>query len=130
MTYHMSRVAHWIQNQSVAHYPTNIPRQLELAPWAEFTVTHFQLLTGGDRLANSVQWFSMAGSLLGVSLIAQQLGAGVVGQVLAVVFAATIPMGILQGSSTQNDYVVTFWLICVAYYTLSVIKQELGSKGV
>ena len=124
MTYHMSRVAHWIQNQSVAHYPTNIPRQLHLALWAEFAITHFQLLTGGDRFANSVQWFSMAGSLLGVSLIAQQLGAGVVGQVVAVVFAATIPMGILQGSSTQNDYVVTLWLICVAYYTLSAIKQN------
>jgi hypothetical protein len=31
MTYHMSRVAHWIQNQSVSHYPTNILRQLYLA---------------------------------------------------------------------------------------------------
>ncbi len=124
MTYHMSRVAHWIQNHSVAHYPTNIPRQLQLAPWAEFAIMHLQILTGGDRFANSVQWFGMAGSLLGVSLIAQQLGAGVVGQVFAVVFAATIPMGILQGSSTQNDHVVSFWLICVVYYALSAVKQN------
>ena len=124
MTYHMSRVGHWIQNQSVAHYPTNIPRQLQLAPWAEYAIMHAQLLTGGDRFANSIQWFGMAGSLLGVSLIARQLGAGVVGQVFAIVFAATIPMGILQGSNTQNDYVVSFWLICVAYYTLSAVKED------
>ena len=124
MTYHMSRVAHWIQNRSVAHYPTNIPRQLQLAPWAEFAVMNFQLLTGGDRFANTVQWFGMAGGLLGVSLIAQQLGAGVVGQVFAVVFAVTIPMGILQGSSAQNDHVVSFWVICLVYYALSAVKQN------
>src|SRR5439155_23425889 len=28
MTYHLSRVIHWTQNQSVEHYATNIPRQL------------------------------------------------------------------------------------------------------
>jgi hypothetical protein len=35
MTYHMSRVVHWIQNGSLAHYPTSIGRQLFLPPGAE-----------------------------------------------------------------------------------------------
>jgi hypothetical protein len=98
MTYHMSRVAHWIQNQSVAHYPTNILRQLYLNPGSEFIITHFQILSGGDRLANFVQWFSMVGSTCGVSLIAKQLGAGARGQILAAVVVTTIPMGILSHS--------------------------------
>jgi hypothetical protein len=112
MTYHMSRVAHWIQNQSVAHYPTNIQRQLYLNPWAEFAITHFQILAGGDRFANLVQWLAFIGSILGVSLIAKHLGAGIRGQVFASVVCATIPMAILQSSSTQNDLVVSFWLVC------------------
>jgi hypothetical protein len=33
-------------------------------------------------------------------------------------------MGILQASSTQNDYVVSFWLVCLAYYILLVIKTK------
>ena len=53
MTYHMSRVVHWIQNSSVNHYPTHIDRQLWLNPWAEFAITHFQMLSGGD---NSRTW--------------------------------------------------------------------------
>ena len=75
MTYHMSRVMHWIQNQSVSHYPTHILRQLHSNPWSEFAITHFQILTDGDYLANSVQWFSMVGCILGVTLIAEKFGA-------------------------------------------------------
>ncbi|NER28223.1 MAG: 4-amino-4-deoxy-L-arabinose transferase [Symploca sp. SIO1C4] len=124
MTYHMSRVVHWIQNHSLAHYPTyNLP-QLFHPPFAEFTIMHLQMLSGGDRFANLVQWFAMVGSIMGVSLIAKELKADVRGQIFAAVFCATIPMGILQGSSTQNDYVVTFWLVCLAYYVLLAVKAK------
>ena len=124
MTYHMSRVVHWSQNRSVAHYPTyNLP-QLFHPPFAEFTIMHLQILSGSDRFANLVQWFSAIGSCIGVSLIAQELNTDVRGQILAAVFCATIPMGILQASSTQNDYVVGFWLICLAYFVLLSIKNK------
>jgi hypothetical protein len=117
-TYHMSRVVHWIQNRSVAFYPTHISRQLYQNPWAEFAIMHFQILSHGDRFANLIQWFSMIGSILGVTLIAKQLGADPRVQILAAVVSATIPMGILQGSTTQTDYAVSFWLVCFVYYTM------------
>lgn len=118
MTYHMSRVVHWIQNGNVSFYPTHILRQLCQPPWAEYAIAHFQILSGGDRFANIIQWFSMVGSTLGISLIAKQLGANLRGQVFAMVLCSTIPMGILQGSSTQNDYVVSFWLVCFVYFLI------------
>lgn len=125
MTYHMSRVAHWAQNRSVANYPTVILRQLYQNPAAEFAILQFRILSGGDRLANLIQWFSMIGSIAGVSLLAKELGAGARGQIFAGVIAATIPMGILQASSTQNDYTVSFWLICFAYY--AILLKRNGS---
>jgi hypothetical protein len=118
MTYHMARVAHWIQNGSVAHYPTNILRQLAMPPWAEFAIAHLQVMSGGDYLANLVQWFSMIGSVVGVSLIAKRLGASARAQVFSAVIAAAIPMGVVQASSTQNDYVLAFWLVGFVYYGL------------
>jgi 4-amino-4-deoxy-L-arabinose transferase-like glycosyltransferase len=124
MTYHMSRVMHWIQNRSVAYYPTHILRQLHQNPWAEFSILHFQILSGSDLFANLIQWFSMVGATIGVSLIAKQLGASLRGQVLATVVSVTIPMGILQGSSTQNDYVVSFWLVCFTYF--AILLKENG----
>ena len=123
MTYHMSRVIHWIQNRSVMFYPTHNLRQLHQNPWSEFAILHFQILNGGDRFANFIQWFSMVGSIVGVSLLAKELNASIRGQIFAAVVCATIPMGILQGSSTQNDYVVSFWLVCFVYFALLLRKE-------
>ncbi len=122
LTYHMSRVMHWVQNRGVEHYIANDTRQLVMPPFSEFVILHFQLLTGNDRFASLVQWLSMAGSLVVVSLIAKQLGAGNIGRSLAIVAAATIPSGILEASSVQNNYVVSFWLACLAYLILAGMK--------
>ena len=123
MDYHLSRVVHWIQNHNIAHYPTSYTPQLYQNPWSEFVILHFQILGSGDYFANLIQWLSMIGSIIIVSLIAKQLGAELKGQVFAAVVATTIPMGILQASNTQNDYVLAFWLVCLAYYTLSAAQS-------
>src|SRR5688572_5903724 len=80
MTYHMSRVAHWAQNGSVATYATHNARQIHMAPGSEFLILHMQVLTRGDRLANTVQWSALVGCIVGVSMIARNLGAGPRGQ--------------------------------------------------
>lgn len=129
MTYHMGRIVHWMQNRSVDFYATSILRQLYQKAWAEYAILHFQLLGGGDRLANIVQWLALIGSIGGVSLIARELGADRRGQFFAAVVCATIPMGILQASSTQNDYVVAFWLVCFVYSVLSVARESRRARA-
>ena len=111
MTYHMVRVVHWMQEASVDDFPTHFPPQVYPPPFAEFCILHLQILSGGDRLANLVQWAAMVGSLAGVSYLAGLLGVGLRGQVLAAIVAFSIPMGILQASSTQNNHVVALWFV-------------------
>lgn len=125
MTYHMARVANWMDHHSIRHYPAHSLRQLYLGPWAEFTILHLQILSGGDRFAALVQYVAMLGSVIGVSRVAEKLGADRMGQLLASVYCATLPMGILQASSTQNDYVVAFWLICFVNTALDLTGQGL-----
>lgn len=134
MTYHLSRVEHWIQNRSVGFYPTNDPRQLFDPPWAEYALLQFQLLTGGDHLANFVQWFSGLGICVSAPLIAQRLGANRAGQGLAMMLVATTPMAILQSSSPQNDLVTSFWILCLVYFAISFAAHpdivNAGALGV
>ena len=127
MTYHMARVANWIDHRSIRHYPTHIIRQLYLGPWAESAITHLQILTGSDRLANLVQFVAMLGSAFGASLVAKKLGAERWGQLFAFVYCATIPIGILEASTTQNDYVTAFWFLCFINFTLDLLEPESES---
>jgi hypothetical protein len=124
MTYHMSRVAHWIADRTIDYYPTNIVRQLDQPPLAEYAVMQLQILSSSDQFANLVQWFSMTGCVVGASLIAQQLGSQVRGQFLAAIVVATLPMAILQASSTQTDLVEAVWLACAFSMALSFVSHN------
>jgi hypothetical protein len=118
LNYHMPRVAQWAQARAVRHFATGIETQNSMPPGAEMAVLNWYVLAGSDRLATFVEWFAMLGSVIAVSLAAKQLGAGAGGQVAAAMFAATLPMGIVQASSTMTDYVLAFWMTCVACESL------------
>jgi 4-amino-4-deoxy-L-arabinose transferase-like glycosyltransferase len=117
MDYHLPRVMHWLQNQSVAHYPTSDLRQIAFMPGASYIVAQLQLLSGGDRFANLVQWIGFVGSIFGVSLISEHLSNQKTAGLSAMV-CASIPMAIMQSMTAQNDLVTSFWLVCFAYFLL------------
>lgn len=111
MTYHMARVAHWISNESVAFYPTSIERQLYQMPLAEYAILHTCILSGGDTYAGMVQWSAYVVSAIIVFLVATELGLNRVHCLLASLVFVTIPMAVLQSSSTQNDLVVASFVL-------------------
>jgi hypothetical protein len=128
MTYHMARVEHWLQNGTVAHYPTSIDRQLYQQPWAEMAIAHMQALSGNDYFAGLIQGGAFVGCLVVVSLIARAFGLSAFGQATAVVMMATVPMAIIQGSSTQNDLVAAFWGVLGAYGTVRIVQSGWSGK--
>jgi hypothetical protein len=128
MTYHLARVAHWMQDRSVTYYPTVYTPQLYQPPWAEFAILNLELLSGGDRFAFAIQWTSFALCLVGVWSIAGRLGADARGQLLAVVVAGTVPEAVLQASSTQNNLALALWLICFARFLLDYRPTQTTSR--
>ena len=124
LLYHMPRVLHWAQDGSLAHYPTGYEHQLWNPIWAEGAILNFRILWGDDQLANLIQGFSYVGSILVASAIASALGVEKRGQILAAAFTASIPMAVLQATSTQNDLVVGYWLLCLVYMMLIARSSE------
>ncbi len=104
LVYHLVRVVHWIQDQSVGPFAAHYTAQIELSPLAEFNLAHFHLLVGSDRLDAYVQLFACIICLVAVSEIARLLNGSRWTQVVAVVICATVPSGILAATSTENDY--------------------------
>jgi hypothetical protein len=129
MTYRMARVVNWISNSSVSFYPTAIDRQNYAAPLAEFAIMHLQILTGADLFANSVQWLSFLIVIILGILVSAELGFSKKQQLYTAVIIATLPMAILQASSTQNDLVVSGFIFSFAFYMLR-LKERLSFENI
>jgi 4-amino-4-deoxy-L-arabinose transferase-like glycosyltransferase len=141
LSYHMARVMHWMQNQSVAHYPTNDFRQNEWAPWPAFVQVSLYLLHGGDRWANLPQWFAMLSCVVTAPWIAWELwqrwetrsgSAGAAAAepqtrarvgACAAVLLVTLPIGVAQSVSTQTDYLCAGWLLWLMAFSLLLLRE-------
>jgi hypothetical protein len=124
MTYHMSRVTNWIQNNSVSFYPTNEWRQNSFPPLSEYIILNLQILSNSDRYANMVQWFSFLISIITISLISKKLNLRLKSQIYSGILISTLPMAILQSSSTQNDLILSAYILIFYYYQICLYKNK------
>jgi 4-amino-4-deoxy-L-arabinose transferase-like glycosyltransferase len=124
MTYHMARVGHWIQNGSVAFYPTAILRQLYNPPLAEYGILHFQMLSGSDYFANLVQWFALVACGATASLIVKAIGRDAKVQAFAAFLCTTIPAAIVQSTGTQKDRFASVFVLAFFYFFIAATESN------
>ena len=127
--YHLPRIEHWIQDGSLAYYPSWNARQNEFAPLSELLLLQTRLLSGSDFYYLLIQWISMLGSIAAAFRITRQLGGSREQCWIAAVFLATLPIGILESTSTQNDYLVAVFLMAFITLGLEIIEQRRLSLG-
>lgn len=130
LTYHLSRIMYWIQDSHLSHFATNNHRQVAYNIFSELAILHFYILGKTDFAANLVQWFSFAGAIFGCTLLVKQLGGSIKTQWFAGFIAATIPMIVLQATSTQNDLVVSFFVVSGVIFFFKYIKDFDGLNAI
>ena len=130
MTYHMSRVEHWRQNENVYPYPTGNIRQVILSPLAEYIIANFQILSQADYFANLVQFLAWIGVFFGLTLLVKRLGYLRHHQFVIGILFLSIPMALFQSTTTQNDLVASFFLISFLYLGFELIQLnfKLGTS--
>ncbi len=124
LTYHLSRTVHWISHGSVEHFATHIFRQLYQPPFAEYVITHGIILSRGDMFSNLVQLAFLLFSVLVVSEMMGSFGGRVRSIVVPMALLLTMPMAVLQASSTQNDIVAGFFILCAVHYVKRILEQS------
>ena len=125
MQYHLPRALHWAQNQSLRHYPVTRISQNIRPYWAEAAILHVRVLSGNDRFVNLVQWLSMIASIVGATGIVALFGGDRRTRWLSAAFVISIPIGVLQSATAQNDYVSALWVICLTYFVVLSMKRSL-----
>jgi Dolichyl-phosphate-mannose-protein mannosyltransferase len=129
MSYHMARVAHWIQHGSVAYYATPLPDQNLMGPGAEYLILLTQVLTRSDVLANLVQLCALVACLFGLWAFLRHLGLRKTLAGVSIALATFSPMLLNQATSTQNDLVAancTLSTVLVAFLLSRSTRRPLG----
>ncbi len=124
MTYHMARVAHWLANGSVRHYPVAYPVQLFMPPFAGYGIATLQSLAGTDRWANTVQWAAYVVAAIAASLLAARIGARPRAQALAALALMTVPIAVSEASTTQTDMVAAAALVMLFVFVVGTPTRE------
>ncbi len=129
MTYHLARVEMWRQLEAVAHYATHIEPQLYQPPGAELMVAQGYVLSGGsDVLAALVQWAAYVEVVVLGSLAARAIGGDRRTQLAAALLVATIPLAMLEASSTQNDLVLASSLTIAMTFAMVAWRAERPAR--
>ncbi|MCC6848049.1 MAG: glycosyltransferase family 39 protein [Deltaproteobacteria bacterium] len=113
MTYHMSRVAHWLANTSLRHYPTARTQQLFMPPLNAYAIATLQALAASDAWANLVQWTAYVGSAAIASLGVRRLHGGPTAELAAALAFLTLPMAIAQAATAQADLLTAYWVLAL-----------------
>jgi 4-amino-4-deoxy-L-arabinose transferase-like glycosyltransferase len=128
LTYHMSRIMYWLGNESVAHYPTNILRDLYQPPFTEYFILHINLLNGNDYLSNSVQLFFLTQILVLFYSLLTVFNTPRLLKITALLLIITIPSLELQATNTKNDIVCAFFIMSALYFSIKSVKLDSFSN--
>jgi 4-amino-4-deoxy-L-arabinose transferase-like glycosyltransferase len=124
MVYHNARVMEWWDHGSFAPWDTPIDRQVRMPPLASYFKLALLGLTGNDVLFNLVQWVFFAFSILAAAALAARVSPSDRAGPWAALLVATIPMAVLQSTSTQNDVVVAGYLLSAAFFLLRAFAAD------
>lgn len=116
LNYHLARISQWIQNANVEHFPTNHTQQLYHNIFAEYLQMNLMLLDNNDHFVNLVQFAAMIGALITTSAFLKELNVSYKLQIVATSIVFAIPIGILESTTTQNDYLSAFFLCSFVFW--------------
>lgn len=123
LTYHMSRIMYWLGNENVNHFPTHILRHLYQPPFAEYIITHLNLLQGNDYFSNSVQLLFLFFCFLPLNELLKIFAVNRSSRLLSFLFCITIPSVVLQATTTKNDIVCAFFILTTILFLFKVYKK-------
>lgn len=131
MTYHLARAAFWRQNESVGYLADAYDGRLNANPPSSESVLTFVLeLTREERLAGFLQFSAAIICLLAVFILARRLGLCEREAAFGGLLFLTLPLVVLQASTTQNDLVVASLLLGATVFILGDTRRELGLASV
>ena len=129
MLVHLVRVGYWLQHGSFKPWDSFIQRQVIYPFNAQIVLLWSILFHLTDQFAAFLQFFSVLFTSLGIYCIAREIGGNRFQSALSGLFYLSFPQVILQATTTQDDLVITCFLILGTYFFLRWYGQSYKDKN-
>lgn len=123
MVYHLVRVVFWMQEQT-AWQSVRITSHDFMPPLSGYIMTHLYLLADSDRFVFLGQWLSYLGVIMCGAELLHHWRASKSLHDWPLLVVASIPLLVLQASSTQNDLLLTFLTLSSVLFAVRYRKHE------
>lgn len=123
LTYHLTRIMHWVSNESVDHFPSHVLRNLYQPPFSEYFVLNINLIMGNDYLSNSIELLFLVFCLICINLILKKFKISLTNRLIIIFLTITIPSVLLQASTTKNDIICAFFILSTIFFSINVIEN-------
>lgn len=127
MVYHLPRVMYWMQEKTLHQDVIRNPHDF-MAPFGEYILLHLYFVSGSDQLLFFSQWFAYIGLVILSASIAEKLGADKKTKIITTLLVATLPMAVMQASSTQVDLIVAFLVVLSTCIALIMLDKTYFKK--
>jgi hypothetical protein len=124
MTYHLTRILFWLQDDSVRQFANATERQATFPVNAEIIQGWTMMLSGGERFIQLVQWTAQLGLIAFVFAAAKDFGYRRMHAGVAACAMLTMPIMVAQATSSQNDLIVGFFAAAAALFLLRGLRGD------
>ena len=131
LSYHLARVAFWLQDGSVGYIANVYDARLNgNPPNGEIGQLFVLGTTGSERLTGFVQLSAALVCAVGVFGIARRVGRTRPEAAFGAMIFLTLPVVLLQSSTTQNDLIVASFLVIATFFLLGRTRRDFAFAGV
>jgi 4-amino-4-deoxy-L-arabinose transferase-like glycosyltransferase len=113
---------YWMQEQTLFQHVIRGSHDF-MAPFGEYITLHLYFISGSDRFLFLSQWLAYLSSVVLCVLISKEFFDKKIRSDYLALFAAALPIAVLQSSSTQTDLVTTVIVLLSTYYALRFRKM-------
>lgn len=124
MTYHLTRILFWLQDDSVRQFANATERQATFPVNAEIIQGWTMMLSGGERFVQLVQWTAQLGLIAFVFAAAKDFGYRRIHAGVAACAMLAMPIMVAQATSSQNDLIVGFFAAGAALFLLRGLRGD------
>jgi 4-amino-4-deoxy-L-arabinose transferase-like glycosyltransferase len=127
VTYHLSKAVLYLQQGSLDAFDTADLRLTAHPANAEILILWQMAVWGRNAAPGLLQVLCWLSSMVAVSRLARDLGAGVRPALFAGLAFASLPGVVLQATTAQNDLTMTFFAVCALAFARSGLAERRGA---